>query len=100
MSGRNEVIHLLNVDGSLLNVRKETAPKQLITRNGNKVKNGKRLLNFDEYFQTVLVYKCIKCNHLCEERADMIKHITEKHLITIENVSKLYRFKYYFFNVI
>lgn len=83
----NEIIHLLNVDGQLLNVSKENNKKvDASFKNVLKTKNGK-LLDLDEYFKTVLVYKCIKCNYLCEERSEILKHISNMHLITIEKVN-------------
>lgn len=88
----NEVIHLFDIEGSLLNVTKEPVHSNTThviktnVSNTNRTKNGKLLVNLDEYFQTVLVYKCIKCSYMCEDRSDIIKHISDKHLCTIQKV--------------
>lgn len=87
----SEVIHLLNVEGSLLNIAKEpvhsnTTHVKRTVPPPNRTKNGKLLVNLEEYFRTVLVYKCIKCSYLCEEKSDILKHITDQHLTTVEKV--------------
>lgn len=78
----NNVIHVLNIEGSLLNISKETNAPFMKKRS----KNGKHLVNMDDYFQTTLAYKCLKCDHLCEDKPGILRHIHDVHLITVEDV--------------
>lgn len=86
----NEVIHLLNLNGSIINVTNETCKQTKVSTESMKNSRGKTLLNLDDFFMTLLAYKCKKCDFICESRSDIIKHITDVHLMTVERVCVIF----------
>lgn len=74
-----DVIHLLNADGTVVNVEQFLASN---TKNhSHKEDNG---LEYSEskYFDVVMAHKCKRCSYLCEDKGEMLIHWQANHLVT------------------
>lgn len=75
-----EIIQLLNHDGTVISISKLllTPAVQEIDHQNNVSNDMSQMVH--EMYDVIAAQKCLKCNFLCENKIDMIKHILDNHI--------------------